>query len=103
MRTIHTAALLSSALAPCVVARPSMARPATTQSMTDQPGGGSPTRIGRSEDMIVTAQRRVQMLFEVPPSVSGIGGDSLERQQANSFIDYLISGMHQDLMLTSLK
>src|SRR5678809_15354 len=41
-----------------------------------------------SEDptvIVVTAQRRVQTLLEVPQSISVVGGETLERQQATSF------------------
>src|SRR5688500_13322993 len=40
------------------------------------------------EEVIVTAQRREQSLLEVPQSISVIGGEALERQQAVSFVDY---------------
>jgi outer membrane receptor protein involved in Fe transport len=39
-------------------------------------------------EIIVTAQRRAQTLIEVPQSVSVVGGETLERQQATSFLDY---------------
>lgn len=40
------------------------------------------------EEIIVTAQRREQTLAEVPQSISVVGGEALERQQAASFLDY---------------
>lgn len=40
------------------------------------------------EEVIVTAQRREQTLIEVPQSISVVGGETLERQQASSFMDY---------------
>jgi iron complex outermembrane receptor protein len=54
-----------------------------------------------SEDptvIVVTAQRRVQTLIEVPQSISVVGGDTLERQQATSFADYaaLVPGLSID-------
>jgi iron complex outermembrane receptor protein len=54
-----------------------------------------------SEDpnvIVVTAQRRVQTLIEVPQSISVVGGDTLERQQATSFADYaaLVPGLTID-------
>jgi len=42
-----------------------------------------------SEAIIVTAQKREQVLLDVPQSVTVIGGDTLERQQATNFQDYL--------------
>jgi outer membrane receptor protein involved in Fe transport len=44
---------------------------------------------GRSEDIVVTAQKREQLLIDVPQSISVVGGAVLEEQQANNFSDYL--------------
>ena len=91
MRTIRTATLLSSALGVLVLAQPASAQQATTPS-----DPASQTVSGQPEDVIVTAQRREQTLIEVPQSISVIGGDTLERQQAKSFVDYasLIPGFN---------
>lgn len=46
---------------------------------------------GQNQDetnILVTAQRREQTLFEVPQAVSVVGGETLEQQQARSFLDY---------------
>lgn len=45
--------------------------------------------------IVVTAQKREQALAEIPQSISVVGGDQLERQQATSFVDYaaLIPGL----------
>ena len=40
------------------------------------------------EAIIVTATRRAQTLIEVPQSISVIGGQKLEQQQAKSFLDF---------------
>jgi outer membrane receptor protein involved in Fe transport len=42
-----------------------------------------------SQTIIVTAQKRAQVLLDVPSSVTVVGGDTLDRQQAKSFQDYL--------------
>lgn len=42
----------------------------------------------RGGDIIVTAQRREQTLFEVPQAISVVSAEILERQQATSFIDF---------------
>lgn len=39
--------------------------------------------------IVVTAQKREQILLDVPQSVTVVGGDTLERQQATNFQDYL--------------
>ena len=48
------------------------------------------------ETIIVTALRRAQSLIQVPQSVSVVGGDTLERQSATTFLDYapLIPGLN---------
>ncbi len=38
--------------------------------------------------IVVTAQKREQTLAEIPQSITVLGGDSLEQQQATSFVDY---------------
>ncbi len=40
-------------------------------------------------DIVVTAQKREQLLIDVPQSVSVVSGDALENIQATSFSDYL--------------
>ncbi|MGF7151172.1 outer membrane receptor protein involved in Fe transport [Sphingomonas zeicaulis] len=49
----------------------------------------------REGDIIVTAQKRQQTLQEIPQSISVVGGEQLERQQAKSFVDYaaLVPGL----------
>jgi outer membrane receptor protein involved in Fe transport len=42
-----------------------------------------------SQEIVVTAQKRAQVLLDVPSSVTVVGGDTLEKQQAKSFQDYL--------------
>ena len=48
--------------------------------------------------IIVTAQKRTQTLAEVPQSISVLGGEALEAQQATSFVDYaaLVPGLSID-------
>lgn len=41
------------------------------------------------EQIVVTAQKRAQTLLEIPQSVTVLGGDLLDRQQANNFKEYL--------------
>src|SRR6185503_16158831 len=42
-----------------------------------------------SQAIIVTAQKRAQVLLDVPSSVTVVGGDTLDRQQATSFQDFI--------------
>jgi len=41
------------------------------------------------QQVVVTAQKRAQTMVDVPQSMSVIGGDTLEKQQATGFADYL--------------
>lgn len=50
--------------------------------------GPSPA-VNDAEDIVVTAQKRAQTLLNVPLSVSVVSGETLERQQAFKFEDYL--------------
>ena len=55
------------------------ASPPQNQSVNDE----------NSEAIIVTAQKRKEVLLDVPQSVTVVGGETLERQQATNFQDYL--------------
>ena len=86
MRYRGRAALFSSAaILACGLARPAAAQ---TQQQPSPPQNESVSE-DDSEAIIVTAQKREQVLLEVPQSVTVIGGDTLERQQATNFQDYL--------------
>ena len=43
---------------------------------------------GTDNVIVVTAQKREQTLAEIPQSITVLGGDQLEEQQATSFVDY---------------
>jgi iron complex outermembrane receptor protein len=61
---------------------------ATAQAQADENLGG--------ESIIVTAQRRRQVLIDVPQSISVVTGENLERLQAKTFLDYahLVPGLN---------
>jgi outer membrane receptor protein involved in Fe transport len=88
---------ISGALAALSFTNPASAQSTTTPASTDQQtgavSGGQDARVG--EEVIVTAQKRRQVLIDVPQSVSVVGGDALERQQAFSFQDFakLVPGL----------
>jgi outer membrane receptor protein involved in Fe transport len=79
--------LASSALLGLAVATPSFAQtaPAAAPTNVSQPAAQS----GDQEEIVVTAQKRKQILLDVPSSVTVVGGDTLERQHAKDFQDYL--------------
>jgi outer membrane receptor protein involved in Fe transport len=64
-----------------------MAAPATAQTAAS--AGAQSAAAANSEDIIVTAQKREQLLIDVPQSISVVSGAALEQQHANNFSDYL--------------
>ena len=89
--------LLAGSIMALALAAPALAQVATAQNGgTLQGAAQTSTDEERNEDIIVTAQKRDQTLIEVPQSISVIGGDTLERQQARSFLDYaqLVPGLN---------
>lgn len=60
-----------------------------------QPQAGERATAQHDDEIVVTAQKREQTLAEIPQSISVIGGEKLEQQQATSFIDYaaLVPGL----------
>ena len=87
---LATSVALAAALASPAVAQG--ARNAGSQQGAEQ----TTTAEGQGEEIVVTAQKRVQTLVQVPQSVSVVGGETLERQQAKTFVDYaqLVPGLN---------
>lgn len=58
----------------------------------------APVETASGQDIIVTAQKRSQLLIDVPQSVTVVTGKTLENQHANSFEDYLklVPGLQLD-------
>ena len=94
---IRTALMVSTALAAMAV--PGIANAAQEQAAPVDPSTVNPDPAAAnsapdSEDagpdvIVVTAQKRTQVLIDVPQSITVISGATLETQQANSFADYL--------------
>lgn len=65
--------------------------PAASEAQPDSENSGS-------EVIVVTAQKRPQVLLEVPQSISVVSGATLEEQNASSFLDYLklVPGLQVD-------
>ena len=74
-----------------------LAAPAHGQdtARTDAPTSTAGQGDSSDQEIIVTAQRREQLLIDVPQSISVVGGETLERQAARSFLDYaqLVPGL----------
>ena len=75
---------------------PDQAPPAAQAS----PAAQAPDTAGASngEEIVVTAQKRGQLLIDVPQSITVVSGQTLENQQATSFQDYLnlVPGLQVD-------
>ncbi|NTZ43283.1 TonB-dependent receptor [Altererythrobacter sp. SALINAS58] len=85
----HRAAMLAS------TALLAMATPAQAQDESAPTPDEGVLSAEKGEVIIVTAQRREQLLIDVPLSISVVGEETLERQVARSFIDYaqLVPGL----------
>lgn len=62
---------------------------AVAQDAEPAGGGAEQTDDGETGIIVVTAQKREQVLIDVPQSVTVVGGETLQRQQATNFQDYL--------------
>ena len=99
---IRTALMISTALAATAV--PGVASAAQDQTQPVAPAPVDPATVtqdpaaansapdsedGGGELIVVTAQKRTQLLIDVPQSITVVSGATLENQQATSFQDYL--------------
>ena len=92
MLTIKTTLLTASAATALLAAPSARAQQAVPPlaSQGPQEAVAAADTAGRiSEDIIVTAQKREQLLIDVPQSISVVSGAALERQVATNFQDYL--------------
>lgn len=76
----------TAAVAAFAAATPALAQDAVQQPAPQQ---GQTTVSDEPSEIIVTAQKREQVLIDVPQSVTVVSGATLEKQQANGFADYL--------------
>ena len=87
MKSAARAYLLASA----VLLAGGLALPATAKSA--QPADATQQNAkqdqNNQEAIVVTAQKRAQVLIDVPQSITVVGGAALERNQATNFQDYL--------------
>ena len=98
-REFRSALMVSSALAAWAFAEPANAAVAAQNQSVDAAAQPVPTTTAaqadaqptsdNQRDIVVTAQKRAQVLIDVPQSVTVVSGATLEKQQANTFADYL--------------
>ena len=93
MTTARNALMLTAGFAAMAAALPTAAN---AQDAAAQDADSSANE--GSQVIIVTAQKREQLLVDVPQSISVVSGETLERQQATSFQDYLnlVPGLQLD-------
>ena len=77
MKTVRLAIFASSAIAALMASTGALAQDRTASAAADE------------NEIVVTAQKREQLLVDVPQSVTAVSGAELEHQQAVSFKDYL--------------
>ena len=90
----RTQLLASAALLSLAASTPAQAQtpPAQTEEQVQQqqpPTANQGVGDQNEQAIIVTAQKRPQVLLQVPSSVTVVGGETLDRQQARSFRDYV--------------
>ena len=101
MINCRTALMLSSALAALLASTSALAAQDTaagaqTQAAASTAAAEAPENQG--EEIVVTAQKRPQVLIDVPQSITVVSGATLENQQATNFQDYLklVPGLQLD-------
>ena len=62
---------------------------ATIPDVPDDSQASSRSRTANVDEIVVTAQKREELLIDVPQSISVVSGSTLETQQATNFQDYL--------------
>ncbi|HEX3423049.1 MAG TPA: TonB-dependent receptor [Sphingomicrobium sp.] len=84
----RSAFLSSAAVLGFLVSTPAMAQQQPASSPKDQ-------NATDSEEIVVTAQKRQEAVLDIPQSVSVVGGDTLDRQQANDIQQFanLVPGL----------
>jgi outer membrane receptor protein involved in Fe transport len=67
------------------------AQPALAQVQEQQPPPQEDASAADADEaeIVITAQKREETILEIPQSVTVVGGDTLERQQATTFQQYL--------------
>lgn len=90
MTNVRSALLISASAVGLLTSAPAFAvQPVTAGTQSPQDNSTLRAPEGNPQDIVVTAQKRTQLLIDVPQSISVVSGATLEHQQANSFEDYL--------------
>lgn len=87
MKNCRTALLLSSGLAALLATTPAFA--AQEAAAEAQAATAAASAAQEGEVIVVTATKRKEAILDIPQSVTVVGGETLERQQATTFQQYL--------------
>ena len=87
MKFTYVALQTSRVLAIAAIAALAHASPAAAEGQSVPARSDAPAV--QMDEVVVTAQKRTQTVFDVPQSISVVSGATLEQEQANSFSDYL--------------
>jgi iron complex outermembrane receptor protein len=91
--------LLATAAGACLaLSGPAWAQDTAETAQAAAPAPDTSTQESTGERIVVTAQKRQQVLIDVPQSITVISGATLEKQQATNFQDYLklVPGLQLD-------
>ena len=99
MINCRTALMISSGLAALLATTPAFRRPG--RLLPQGQAASAPAAAAsenQGEEIVVTAQKRTQVLIDVPQSVTVVSGETLENLQATNFQDYLklVPGLQLD-------
>jgi outer membrane receptor protein involved in Fe transport len=89
MNKCRTALLISSGLAAMLAGAPALAAQSTAEAPPAVDASAEALKEGDGGLIVVTAQKREEAILDIPQSVTVVGGETLERQHAVSFQDYL--------------
>ena len=91
MINCRTALLFSSGIAALLANTPALAaqEAVAAAAQTTEAAPAPEAQEGNGELIVVTAQKRPQVLIDVPQSITVVSGATLEQQQATNFQDYL--------------
>ena len=100
-RLRKTWTLTGCCIAALAIGSPAFAARTAADKQVSQAGpdrAAAPANAPEDEAIVVTAQKRPQVLIDVPQSISVVSGATLEKQNANSFQDYLklVPGLQLD-------
>jgi outer membrane receptor protein involved in Fe transport len=84
-----TVAVLLAGACSAAIGSQALAQSSNPPGAQQPPSQAAPEQNANTTDIVITAEKRPQLLIDVPQSVSVISGATLEAQHATNFQDYL--------------